>query len=192
MRRSVLAVLALTVLLSPGSLFADSYLFVTDGRAITNGEPVNVKALKARYSGSYFWFSIGGKAYLVRDPNVLKRMKPIYDPLFSGGGGFPIGEQFTVLSQQMTLLQEQLRIGLEPKPGEDARIAARRVELKFEQNRLARRQNELAEQANAAARAANDFAARLGDINREIERQLRVLGVQLIGQKIAVPADSAR
>lgn len=187
MSRFVLAFLALTVLASPRSLSADSYLFVTDGRAITNGEPVNVKALKARYSGSYFWFSVGGKAYIVRDAQVLSRMKPIYAPVFDMGWDFPIGEQLTIFAQQMTVMKEQLRIGVEPKPGEDPRVAARRVELKFEQNRLAQRQNVLAERANKAARAANDYAARIDDINREIERQLHALALQCIELGIAVP-----
>jgi len=44
----------------------------------------------------------------------------------------------------MTLMKEQLRIGLEPKPGENAKTTARRLALKHEQNRLAERQNELA------------------------------------------------
>jgi hypothetical protein len=166
--------------------FADSFLFVSHGQAITNGEPVNVKALKARHTGSYFWFSIDGKSYIVRDPKVLSRMKTIYEPLFTTGGDFTIGEQADLLSQQMTLMKEQLRIGLEPKAGEDSKTAARRVELKYEQNRLAERQNALAERANIAAEKSNDFAARLDDLNRAIEHQLHELGTQLIEQRIAV------
>ena len=174
MSRFVFALLALSILASPRALAADSFLYVTDGRAITNGEPVNVKALKAKYSGSYFWFSIDGKAYLVRDPDVLSAMKPIYAPLFDMGFDFPIAEQ-------LSIMKEQLHIGLEPKPGEDPRIAARRVELKRQQNELARR-------ANASAKRVNAYAARLDDINRNIERQLHDLAVQLIASKVAVRA----
>jgi len=36
------------------------------------------------------------------------------------------------------------------------------------------------------AEKANDFAARLDDLDREIERQLHQLGTQLIEQRIAV------
>ena len=184
MRRFLFALLVLAA--GAPSTFADSFLFVSRGQSITNGEPVNVKALKARYAGSFFWFSIDGKSYIARDPKVLNRMKVIYGPLFSSGSDFTIGEQAALLSQQMTLMQEQLRIGLEPKAGEDARTAARRVELKYEQNRLAERQNELAERANIAAEKANDFASKLDDLNRSIEHQLHDLGIQLVEQQIAV------
>ena len=177
---------AIFLLAAAAPTFADSFLLVSGGQSITNGEAVNVKALKAKHTGSYFWFSIDGKSYIVRDQRVLSRMKTIYEPLFSSGGDFTIGEQAVLLSQQMTLMQEQLRIGLEPKAGEDARTAARRVELKYEQNRLAERQNELAERANIAAEKANDFASKLDDLNRAIEHQLHDLGIQLVEQRIAV------
>ena len=186
MRRFVFAFAALAILASPCSIAADSYLFVENGRAITNGAPVNVKALKAKYIGSYFWFSISGKSYIVRDSNVLSGMKPIYAPLFDMGIDFTFGEQLTLLSEQMTVLKEQLRIGLEPKPGEDAKTATRRLQLKQEQNRLAARQNELAARANASAARVNDYASRLDDINRGIERQLHDLATQLVAQRIAV------
>jgi hypothetical protein len=187
MRRLVFAVLALTILPSAAAFAGDSYLYVHDRKSITNGQPVNVKALEAKYSrdGSYFWFSIDGKSYLVREPKVLDGMRPIYDPLFETGMDFTVGEQARIFSRQMTLMKEQLRIGLEPQPGESAATAARRLELKFEQNRLAQRQNELAEGANRAARDANDFARRLDGINRDIERQLRELGLRLIRLGIA-------
>ena len=78
---------ALLLLAAAAPAFADSFLFVSHGQSITNGEPVNIKALKARHIGSYFWFSIDGKSYIVRDPKVLSRMKVIYQPLFSTGAG---------------------------------------------------------------------------------------------------------
>lgn len=178
MRRFMLGLLAVTFLASPLTA-ADSFVYVMDGRAITNGEPVNNKALKAKYSGSYFWFSIDGKAYLVRDPDVLSAMKPIYAPVFDMGFDFPIGEQLEVMVQQLEVLKEQKRSGI---------TEARRLELKFEQNRLAAKQNELAKRANASAKRVNAYAARLDDINRNIERQLHDLAVQLIASKVAVSA----
>ena len=186
MSRFVFALLALSILASPRALAADSFLYVIDGRAITNGEPVNVKALKAKYSGSYFWFSIDGKSYIVRDAKVLSQIRAIYAPVFDFGMDFTFGEQLALFSQQMTVMKEQLAIGVEPKPGEDARITERRLELKLQQNRLARRQNELARRANAAAGKVNAYASRLDDINRAIERQLHDLATQLIEQGIAV------
>ena len=186
MSRLVLALLAISASAAAAPrLFADSFLFASGGQSITNGAPVNVKALKAKYTGSFFWFAIDGQSYIVRDPKVLSRMKTIYEPLFSSGSDFTIGEQTAILSQQMTLMKEQLRIGLEPKAGEDAKTAARRVELKYQQNRMAERQNELAQRANLAAEKANDFAARLDDLNRQIEHQLHDLGTQLVEQRIA-------
>jgi hypothetical protein len=173
MRRFLLGLLAVVFLTSPLAA-ADSFLYVIDGRAITNGAPVNNKALKAKYSGSYFWFSIDGKAYLVRDANVLSGMKAIYAPVFEIGWDFPIAEQ-------LSIMKEQLRLGPEPKPGEDPSITMRRIELKRQQNELARR-------TNAAAKRVNAYAARVDDMNREIERQLHDLAVQLIASKIAVRA----
>ena len=189
MRRFAFLLLASTILASPSSLLADSYLYVIDGRAITNGEPVDNKELKAKYSGSYFWFSIDGKAYIARDPKVLESMKAIYLPIFDLGIDFTIGEQLPLMAQQLMLMKEQLNIGLDPKPGEDPAIAARRLELKYEQNRLAARQNELARRANDSARKLNAYAARLDEINRGIERRLHDLGKHLIALRIAVPAD---
>ena len=172
------------------SISADSFLFVSNGQAITNGTPVNVKALKARYAslGSYFWFSIGGKSYIARDANVLRRVKDVYQPVFETGADFTVGEQLGLFAQQMAVMQEQFRIGLEPHPGEDARTAARRFELRMEQNRLAARQNELAKRANTSAARLNDYAARLPEINRRIEAQLREIGMRLVEQRIAVEA----
>jgi hypothetical protein len=171
------------------SASADSFLYVSNGQSITNGAPVNVKALKARYNGSFFWFSIAGKSYITRDTSVLRRINDVYTPLFSSGGDFTIGEQAALFSKQMALLQEQIRIGLEPRPGEDAKTAARRLELRFEQNELAQRQNELADRANRAAEQANDFAARLDGINRKIELRLHDIGAELVRQRIAVETE---
>ena len=77
MKSLLLAVLATAAL---GS--SDSYLFVQNGRSITNGAPVNVKALKARHHGSYFWFSLDGKTYITRDAETLARIDKVYKPLF--------------------------------------------------------------------------------------------------------------
>ncbi|HJQ40891.1 MAG TPA: hypothetical protein VKB93_27450 [Thermoanaerobaculia bacterium] len=177
MRRSLLGLLAVLLLASPLTA-DDSFLYVIEGRAIANGAPVNNKALKAKYSGSYFWFSIDGKAYLVRDANVLSRIKAIYAPVFDFGWDFPIAEQLSVM-------KEQLLLGPDPKPGEDLSVTMRRIELK-------RQQNELAKRANAAAKKVNAYAARVDDMNREIERQLHDLGVQLIASKLAVPVNRDR
>jgi hypothetical protein len=170
---------------------ADSFLIVTNGRAITNGMPVNVKALKSKYAsaGSFFWFSVDGKPYIVRDPNVLQRVNDLYKPVFETGADFTVGEQLGLFAQQMAVFQQQVRVGLEPRAGEDARTAARRLELRMEQNRLAARQNELAKRANASAARLNDYAARLPELNRRIEAQLRELGLRLVEQGIAVEAD---
>lgn len=178
MRRFLLGLLAVTFLASPLTA-ADSFVYVIDGRCITNGAPVNNKAIKAKYSGSYFWFSIDGKAYLVRDPDVLSAMKPIYAPVFDMGFDFPIGEQFEVMVKQLSVLKEQQRPGL---------TDAQRLALKFEQNRLSTRQNELAKRANAAAKRANEYSARVDEMNRKIEGQLHDLGVQLIASGVAVRA----
>lgn len=179
--------LLLTLLLGTAlSASADSFLFVSGGQSITNGSPVNVKALKAKHSGSFFWFSIGGRAYIARDAGVLSRIKDVYSPLFATESDFTIGEQAALFSQQMALMKEQLRIGLEPRAGENAKTATRRVELKYEQNRLAERQNVLARRANDAAAGANDFSARVDGINRQIELQLHDVGLQLVEQRIAV------
>lgn len=190
MTRFTFVVLAAAILLSPSAFARDAFLYVNNGQAITNGRPVNNKALKAKYSDSrsYFWFEIDGKAYIVRDPNVVSSMKPIYAPVFETGMDFTLGEQMEVFTQQMEVMKEQFRIGIEPKPGEDAATAIRRTELKREQNRLGARQNELARRANAGAARLNDFAARLDDINRDIERRLHDLATQLIATGVAVRA----
>lgn len=184
MSRIILALLTASTLTAAAP--RDSFLFVANGHTITNGAPVNVKASKAKHPGSFFWFSIDGKNYITRDASVLNRIEEIYEPLFSPSGDFSAGEQVELLTQQLRLAKEQLRIGLEPRSGEDASIAARRVELKYEQNRLAERQNELAERANLAAEKANDFSFKVDDLNRRIEHQLHDLAAQLVGQGVAV------
>src|SRR6185503_7333962 len=84
------------------SVSADSFLYVSNGQAITNGTPVNVKALKARYAGagSFFWFSIDGKSYIARDPNVLRRVKDVYRPVFETGADFTVGEQLGLFAKR--------------------------------------------------------------------------------------------
>ena len=81
--RSLCALLISAVMFATRLFAADAFVFVSNGQTITNGRPVSVKALRARYSGSYFWFSTGEKSYLVRDAKVLKRIKAIYAPVFS-------------------------------------------------------------------------------------------------------------
>ena len=188
MKRLLFVLCAAAILVASSPAAADSYVYVLDGKCITNGQAINVKALKAKYSGSYFWFSIGGKSFIVRDRDVLTRMKPIYEPLFDTGIDFSFGEQLSVFAQQMAVMKEQLKLGDKPKPGEDSAIAARRLELKYQQDRLAERQSELAERANASAQAANEYADKLEALNRDIEKQLHDLGAQLVAQRIAVEA----
>ena len=77
--------LLLLALLATPVLAADSYVFVQNGRTITNGAPVNVKALRASQHGSYFWFTLDGKTYIARDAKALARIEPVYEPLFTPG-----------------------------------------------------------------------------------------------------------
>jgi len=93
-------------------------------------------------AGSFFWFSIDGKSYITRDPNVLRRVKDVYRPVFETGADFTVGEQ----------------LGL------------------------------FAKRANASAARLNDYNARMPEINRRIEVQLRAIGVRLVEQRIAVEA----
>lgn len=180
--KKLLVVLALVAM---PALAGDSYVFVQNGRTITNGAPINVKALRAKYNGSFLWFSLDRKSYITRDPKVLARIGPLYNPLFSTDLDFTVGEQAKLLSQQARLLQEQLRIGLDAKAGEDAATAVRRTQLRVEQNRLAQRQNELAARANAAAVRANEYAAHVNELNLEIERALHDVAAQLVKQGLA-------
>ena len=182
--RSLLG-LVLAVSASP-TLAADSYLYVDHGRSITNGTAVNVKALKRRHAGSFFWFLIDGKAYIARDPRVLSEMKAIYQPLFDTGADFTIGEQGSMLGRQARVEEELKTIGFEPRTGEGAAVAARRRELKQEQVSLRARQNELARRANVGAEKANEYAANLDALNRSIEQKLHALGVRLVQEGIAV------
>src|SRR4051812_11328344 len=107
----VLCSFGVALLIATSSLASEdnSYLFVTNGKAITNGAPMNVKAVKAKYSGSYFWFSLDGKRYLTRDAATLEQIKKIYASLFSGMGEFIIAEPFEVLLQQERVKEEQKR-----------------------------------------------------------------------------------
>ena len=65
------------------SASADSFVYMSNGQCITEGAPVNVKALRSTYRGSFFWFSIAGKSYITRDAKVLRRLKDVYAPLFT-------------------------------------------------------------------------------------------------------------
>jgi hypothetical protein len=172
---NVAALVLAAVLVSPD----DSFVLVHDGgKCITNGAPTNVKAVKNRFSGSYFWFTRGGEEYIVRDAAAIQRVRELHAPLFDREMAGPAGEQFEIFQQQMKIMREQMTIGLEPREGEDPSVRLRRAQLKDEQNRLARRQNELARETNRIARALN--AVPPEKINAEISRTLAVFANELL------------
>ena len=81
MRRALLAVIAAS-LLSAAAPARESFVLVADGKSFTNGAPVDVKTVRARYKAPFFWFSRGTRAYLTRDAQTIARVKKIYEPLF--------------------------------------------------------------------------------------------------------------
>jgi len=81
MKATVLLIAALGA-----SLFfsaSDSWVYVHSGVSITSGAPVNVKALKQQLDGDFFWFTHGGKSYVVRDAASLERVRDLYAPLLA-------------------------------------------------------------------------------------------------------------
>jgi hypothetical protein len=62
---------------------SDSWVYVHSGVSFTNGAPVNVKALKQTLDGDFFWFTRGGKTYVVRDAASLLTVRDIYAPLLA-------------------------------------------------------------------------------------------------------------
>ena len=61
----------------------DSYLVVADGKSVANGAPIDVKAVKAKLTAPFFWFTLDGKPYVTRDPAALGEVKHILQPLFT-------------------------------------------------------------------------------------------------------------
>jgi hypothetical protein len=150
----------------------ESFVFVNGRYSVTNGAPVSVKAVKARYEAPFFWFTSGAKTYLVTDDASLRRVEEIYRMLFDLAGA-----QVATSARQLELAREQLRIGIEPREGDDPKLNARRMQLKFEQNRLAQRQNELARlQQNRPEK-----------INEVIEKELSALANELVANGLARP-----
>lgn len=88
--------------------FADSFVYASGGQTITNGEAVNVKTLRARFGRSMFWFKLDDKVYIVRDRNVLARMKKIYEPLFSPGAEARLDDINHNIERQLHDLGRQL------------------------------------------------------------------------------------
>lgn len=157
-----LAVLALTAVAKD----RQSFVFNLNGQTITNGVPVNNKAIRARYGADFFWFTRDGREYVVRDKATLRRIREVYNPIFDPASFAGLA----LLGEQMEVMREQLRIGVEPQPGEAPSAAARRLQLKM-------RQNELARQANDAARHMR--ANPVEKINEAIERELEALSAEL-------------
>jgi len=82
MKSAFIAALLLAWSLLAGT--RDSYVYVHDRVSITNGAPVSVKRVKARYGTSFFWFTRDGRTYVMRDEAALRRVRAVYAPLFDG------------------------------------------------------------------------------------------------------------
>jgi|ERR1051325_194023 hypothetical protein len=104
MRSTLLALL----LLAASALAAprESYVYVHHGQSITNGAPVSVKAIKARYGTSFFWFTHGGKTHVVRDAAALRQVRAVYAPLFDDDGRTP-EEKNRQIESQLRVLAEK-------------------------------------------------------------------------------------
>jgi hypothetical protein len=81
MKATALLITALGASLFFGA--SDSWVYVHSGVSITNGSPVNVKALKQALDGDFFWFTSGGRSYVVRDAASLQLVREIYAPLLA-------------------------------------------------------------------------------------------------------------
>lgn len=180
---------AVALLLASAAVAAprQAFVFVLNGQTITNGEPVNNKAIRARFVDDFFWFTRDSREYLVRDAATLRRIREVYTPVFDATGqslGWT-GEQLQVFAKQMEVMREQLAIGVEPRPGESSTAAARRTELKAQQNLLAMRQNELARKQNEVTRRGNPMS--IEKINERIEVELAAISAELIRSGVARP-----
>lgn len=179
MSRTIFAV-ALLVASTLAAAPRQAFVFMLHGQTITNGEPVNVKSIRARFGNDFFWFTAGEREYLVRDTATLQRIREVYTPVFDAAGaslGWG-GEQLQLFAKQMETMREQLAIGLEPRPGESRATAGRRAHLKAQQNVLAMRQNELARKQNEATRRGNPTS--IEKLNERIEVELSAIGDELI------------
>ena len=157
-----LAVLALTAVAKE----RQSFVFNLNGQTITNGAPVNNKAIRARYGKDFFWFTRNGREYVVRDQATLRLIREVYNPIFDPAAFAGLA----VLGEQMEIMRELLRIGPEPRVDEPLSVAVRRSQLK-------ERQNELARQVNEAARHMR--ANPIEKINEAIEHELEALSAEL-------------
>jgi len=81
MKATALLIAALGASLFFGA--SDSWVYVHSGVSITNGAPVNVKALKQSLDGDFFWFTQGGKTYVVSDAASLERVRDLYAPILA-------------------------------------------------------------------------------------------------------------
>lgn len=91
MRLAARTTLGVTVLVAAAALLAHdwkrelSYIYALDGKQhILSGGPLNIEQLvgiSKRYEGRWFWFSLDGRSYVIRDAATLADIDRTFAPM---------------------------------------------------------------------------------------------------------------
>lgn len=170
--RTLAAVLLLA--LAPSLLAECDRVVFRDGDATTNGGKCGmnvdrIESLRERYGRRFVWFEREGRTYVSREPQLLDRLRKLYQPQTDLGA-----QQAALGEQQAKLGVVQARIGEEQaRLGEmQARAGANQNALSAKQNELAARQNELGQQQNLLGEKQNKMGERMNALAREADRKL--------------------
>lgn len=172
----------------------DSYAFAWHGNfTATNGDSA-IDNLKRLYGDDFFWFTRGGREYVVRDAATLAQLRELYRPQAElGQEQAALGEKQAALGRkQADLGREQARLGLEqasvaldPIGDSDAARSARQNELSRRQNDLGARQKAFGDRQSELGKQQAALGARQTALSRDVEKKLDGIVDDLVRRGIA-------
>ncbi|HUK89817.1 MAG TPA: M56 family metallopeptidase [Blastocatellia bacterium] len=172
----------------------DGYVIVTDGsNSMTmSGSMEDVKrarALKAKIKGSFIWFTLNGRAYVITDQAMIKTAKELFRPEddLSRQQDELSAKQDELSRQQDELSEQQERVRVDVPDmtaefnalAEKMKGAKTQSELSELQQELSRLQSRLSDLESRASRAQSGFGYKQSELGRrqaELGQQQAKLG----------------
>lgn len=147
----MLLLLLLALPLHAGDKFSYVYQRADDSATISRGSLEEILRLKRRFTGTYLWARVDGRAYLIRDAAALAEMRKAFAPL-----------------EALTPHQRALRVKMKP-------VEQRRDRLERELDDLSDRDDELTDAEHARMRELEQALRALEPELRKYEAQERDL-----------------
>lgn len=153
------------------------YIYVLDGgkQQVLSGGPLNIDNLERilhRYDGHFFWFSLDGRSYVIRDAATLHEIDKTFAPMRG------LEPQHDAIRRRLDPLEQEERVidrkldALEESIDDENATTSKSRDVEAQQRELERHLRTIEEQMRVIEREEERFDRKLDTLEEEAERLL--------------------